>query len=46
MPDPTAEENLDRPCGRGIMLMRSFMTEVRYADRGREVTLVKDRTAE
>ena len=46
VPDPTAEENLDRPCGRGIMLMRSFMTEVTYADRGREVTLVKDRTEE
>ena len=44
VPDPTADENLDRPCGRGIMLMRSFMTAVRYADRGREVTLVKDRT--
>jgi len=44
VPDPTAEENLDRPCGRGIMLMRSFMTEVSYADKGREVTLVKDRT--
>ena len=44
VPDPTAEENLDRPCGRGIMLMRNFMTEVRYADAGREVTLVKDRT--
>ena len=46
VPDPTADENLDRPCGRGIMLMRSFMTEVSYADRGREVTLVKDRTVE
>ena len=46
VPDPTAEENLDRPSGRGIMLMRSFMTEIRYADRGREVTLVKDRTVD
>ena len=46
VPDPTADENLDRPCGRGIMLMRSFMTEIRYADRGRQVTLVKDRSTE
>ncbi|NNJ26415.1 ATP-binding protein [Alienimonas chondri] len=46
VPDPTAEENLDRPCGRGIMLMRSFMTEVRYADEGREVTLLKVRTVD
>ena len=46
VPDPTADENLDRPCGRGIMLMRSFMTEIRYADRGRQVTLVKVRSTE
>ncbi len=26
VPDPTADENIERPCGRGIMLMRSFMS--------------------
>ncbi|MEM9701865.1 MAG: ATP-binding protein [Planctomycetota bacterium] len=46
VPDPTTEENIERPCGRGIMLMRSFMTEISYADGGRQVTLVKDRTTE
>ena len=46
VPDPTAEENLDRPGGRGIMLMRNFMTEVTYADRGRQLTLVKHRTVD
>jgi len=28
VPDPTAVENLERPCGRGLMLMRHYMTEV------------------
>ena len=46
VPDPTDDENLDRPGGRGIMLMRNFMTEVTYADRGREITLVKRRSAD
>src|SRR5438445_686989 len=30
VPDPTAIENLERPCGRGLLLMRGFMTEVEY----------------
>ena len=28
VPDPTAPENLERPCGRGLLLMRHYMTEV------------------
>lgn len=43
VPDPTAEENLERPCGRGIMLMRSFMSRVEYNDRGNRVILEKRR---
>lgn len=45
VPDPTAEENLERPCGRGLMLMRSFMTHVSYNDRGNRVILEKRREA-
>ena len=41
LPDPTELENLDRPCGRGVMLMRAFMDEVHYNDKGNQVTLVK-----
>jgi serine/threonine-protein kinase RsbW len=41
VPDCTAEENLDRPCGRGIMLMRAFMTRVDYVGRGNVVVLEK-----
>lgn len=43
VPDPTAEENLERPGGRGIMLMRAFMTSVEYNRRGNRVSLVKQR---
>ncbi|MBY0231382.1 MAG: ATP-binding protein [Gemmataceae bacterium] len=41
VPDPTAIENLDRPCGRGLMLMRHYMSEVAYSERGNEVALAK-----
>ncbi len=43
VPDPTAEENLERPCGRGIMLMRAFMTRVEYNSKGNCLTLEKSR---
>jgi serine/threonine-protein kinase RsbW len=45
IPDPTVDENLQRPCGRGIMLMRSYMDEVSYALGGREARMVKHRRA-
>ena len=41
VPDPTCEENLERPGGRGIMLMRAFMTSVEYNDSGNLVRLEK-----
>lgn len=43
LPDPTDPEYLARPCGRGIMLMRAFMDDVRYNSQGNEVTLVRKR---
>ena len=43
VPDPTAIENLERPCGRGLLLMRGFMTEVEYHGRGNVVTMAKVR---
>ena len=45
VPDPTADENLERPCGRGIHLMRAFMTSIEYFGRGNRVVLVKARSA-
>ena len=41
VPDPTAVENLERPCGRGLMLMRHYMTEVSYNTRGNSVRMTK-----
>lgn len=42
VPDPTAEENLERPSGRGLMLMSAYMTKVKYNDTGNEVWLLKE----
>jgi serine/threonine-protein kinase RsbW len=41
VPDPTAFENLERPCGRGLMLMRHYMTAVTFNERGNCVTMSK-----
>jgi CheY-like chemotaxis protein/anti-sigma regulatory factor (Ser/Thr protein kinase) len=43
VPDPTDPGSLFRVGGRGILLMRSFMTAVHFGDRGNRVTLVKRR---
>lgn len=45
LPDPTDPEYLERPSGRGLLLMRAFMDEVRYNATGNRVTMVKRRTA-
>lgn len=41
VPDPTAIENLERPCGRGLFLIRNFMNDVRYHGRGNVLTMTK-----
>jgi serine/threonine-protein kinase RsbW len=41
VPDPTAPENLDKPGGRGLLLMRHFTSWVRFHGRGNRVTLCK-----
>jgi CheY-like chemotaxis protein/anti-sigma regulatory factor (Ser/Thr protein kinase) len=41
LPDPTAPEYIERPYGRGILLMRFFADELRFSDRRNEVTLIK-----
>lgn len=46
VPDPTEEDNLDKPSGRGLMLMRAFMTRIEYNATGNQVTLEKVRDAE
>jgi serine/threonine-protein kinase RsbW len=44
IPDPLAPENLERPGGRGVFLMRHYMTSVEFNDRGNCVTLAKSRS--
>lgn len=34
VPDPTAPENLERPSGRGLFLMRAYMTECDFLPPG------------
>lgn len=41
LPDPTDASNLDKLSGRGVMLMMTFLDEVRYNAAGNEVTLVR-----
>ena len=41
VPDPTLDENLDKPSGRGILLMRTFMDSVEYNDRGNRLRIEK-----
>ena len=47
IPDPTLDENIASPSGRGLMLMRAYMSEVRHHGDGRTVEMVYRRpTAE
>ena len=46
VPDPTDFENLDKPSGRGIMLMQNYLTRVEYQGRGNRVELELDATIE
>ena len=41
VPDPTAPENLERPCGRGLLLIRYYMTDVAFDARGSTITMYK-----
>jgi len=45
LPDPRDEDRIALASGRGILMMRAFMDEVFYNDRGNVVTLVKRRPA-
>jgi len=46
VPDPTRPDRLELPGGRGLMLMRAFMTEVRFNQRGNCVMLEKRKSGE
>ncbi len=40
VPDPTLEENIEIPSGRGIMLIRAYMSEVQYLPPGNIIRMV------
>jgi DNA-binding response OmpR family regulator len=41
--DPTLPEHLEIPSGRGLFLIRMFMDEVSFNDRGNEITMIHRR---
>ena len=43
LPDPTDPANLERVSGRGLLLIHSFMDEVRHNATGNEITMCKRR---
>jgi len=45
VPNPLDPENLERPTGRGLFLMRTYMDCVVYSERGNRVTMCRQRTA-
>lgn len=45
VPDCTSPDRLPVPNGRGIMLIRAYMDEVCYRDRGREIYFMKRRAS-
>jgi serine/threonine-protein kinase RsbW len=44
VPDPTRPEDLERACGRGLLLMRTYLTRCRFSRRGNRVTLCMRRS--
>lgn len=45
VPDPTRSENLLIPAGRGLVLMRAFMTDVKFTPPGNQVCMTFVRPA-
>lgn len=41
LPDPTSEEGIERACGRGVFLIKHYMTSVEYHGKGNIVTMSK-----
>jgi len=43
VPDCTESDRLEMPCGRGVLLMRSFMSSVEFRNKGNCVVMTKQR---
>lgn len=46
VPDPTAAEFIERPNGRGLLLMRAYLNHCEYSDGGRCLTMERERNSE
>ncbi len=44
VPDPRADGNVYKPCGRGLLLMKSYMDVVEYNETGNTVHMLKKKT--
>jgi len=44
LPDPTVPENIGKISGRGLLLIRTFMDDVRFNETGNEITLIKKKS--
>lgn len=45
LPDPTDPDNIELASGRGLLLIRTFMDEVRHNEKGNEITMIKRKAA-
>ncbi|MCH5377151.1 MAG: ATP-binding protein, partial [Planctomycetes bacterium] len=41
LPDPTDPENIGKISGRGLLLIRTFMDDVKFNETGNQITLIK-----
>ena len=41
VPDPRRDENLEKCCGRGILLIEAYMTRVHWSNKGRRCTMFR-----
>ncbi|MDX2132787.1 MAG: ATP-binding protein [Planctomycetota bacterium] len=46
VPDPTADENLERGSGRGLLLIRAYMASAEYNAKGNALRMVYQRPAD
>jgi serine/threonine-protein kinase RsbW len=46
LPDPRKQENLEKPCGRGVLLMKAYMNDLQYNEQGNEVCMIKLKNGE
>lgn len=46
VPDPTSKDFIDRPNGRGLLLMKAYLNRFEYTNGGRRLRMERDRNSE